>query len=203
MGFPRGSVVKNLPAKQEIRVRSLVWEESPEKEMATHYSVPAWEIPRTGEPGGLQVMGSLKSRTQQRPNSSSGSGCQKSPQDRGSGATVSPHPLWSQDGGPLTRTVTKAGPSRSFDDHQPLGYQGAREPLASDVFAEPERTWALRTEETLRLSLHSFSPESTGEGPGGSRPYGTGCYQQQRLQTSHQIKGPRSKKPQTLKHWPG
>ena len=31
-----------------------------EKEMATHSSVPAWRIPGTGEPGGLQSMGSLR-----------------------------------------------------------------------------------------------------------------------------------------------
>ena len=29
-----------------------------EKEMATHSSVLAWRIPRTGEPGGLPSMGS-------------------------------------------------------------------------------------------------------------------------------------------------
>ena len=29
-----------------------------EKEMATHSSVLAWKIPRTGEPGGLPSMGS-------------------------------------------------------------------------------------------------------------------------------------------------
>ena len=29
-----------------------------EKEMATHSSVLAWRIPRTGEPGGLLSMGS-------------------------------------------------------------------------------------------------------------------------------------------------
>ena len=28
-----------------------------EKEMATHFSILAWEIPWTGEPGGLQSMG--------------------------------------------------------------------------------------------------------------------------------------------------
>ena len=31
-----------------------------EKEMATHSSVLAWRIPGTGEPGGLQSMGSLR-----------------------------------------------------------------------------------------------------------------------------------------------
>ena len=37
-------------------------EEGPlEKEMATHSSILAWEIPRTEEPGGLQFMGSQKS----------------------------------------------------------------------------------------------------------------------------------------------
>ena len=31
-----------------------------EKEMATHFSILAWEIPLTEEPGGLQDMGSQK-----------------------------------------------------------------------------------------------------------------------------------------------
>ena len=31
-----------------------------EKEMATHSSIFAWRIPGTGEPGGLQSMGSLR-----------------------------------------------------------------------------------------------------------------------------------------------
>ena len=31
-----------------------------EKEMATHSSVLAWRIPGTGEPGGLQSMGSYR-----------------------------------------------------------------------------------------------------------------------------------------------
>ena len=34
-----------------------------EKEMATHSSIPVWEIPWTEEAGRLQPMGSLKSRT--------------------------------------------------------------------------------------------------------------------------------------------
>ena len=47
-------MVKNLPAMQETWVRSLGWEDSLEKEMATHTSIPAWRIPWTEEPGGLQ-----------------------------------------------------------------------------------------------------------------------------------------------------
>ena len=31
-----------------------------EKEMAIHFSVLAWRIPGTGEPGGLQSLGSLR-----------------------------------------------------------------------------------------------------------------------------------------------
>ena len=54
LGFPGGSVVKNLPAMQETRGRSLDWEDPLEKEMATHSSVLAWRIPWTEEPGGLQ-----------------------------------------------------------------------------------------------------------------------------------------------------
>ena len=34
-----------------------------EKEMATHSSILAWDIPWTEEPGGLQSMGSQKSHT--------------------------------------------------------------------------------------------------------------------------------------------
>jgi len=43
---------------QETRVRSLSWEDSLAKEMATHSSILAWEIPWTEEPGGPQSMGS-------------------------------------------------------------------------------------------------------------------------------------------------
>ena len=38
-------VVKNPPAMQEMRVRSLGQEDSLEEEMATHSSILAWEIP--------------------------------------------------------------------------------------------------------------------------------------------------------------
>ena len=34
-----------------------------EKEMATHSRILAWKLPWTDEPGGLQSMGSQKSRT--------------------------------------------------------------------------------------------------------------------------------------------
>ena len=34
------------------------WEDLLEEEMATHSDVPAWEIPKTEESGGLQSMGS-------------------------------------------------------------------------------------------------------------------------------------------------
>ena len=39
-------------------VQSLDWEDPLEKEMATHFSVLAWEIPWTEEPGGLLPRGS-------------------------------------------------------------------------------------------------------------------------------------------------
>ena len=52
--------VKNLPAVQETRVRSLGWEDPLEKEMATHSSILAWKISWTEEPGGLQSMGSQR-----------------------------------------------------------------------------------------------------------------------------------------------
>ena len=59
MGFPGNSVVKNLPAMQEMRVQSLGLEDPLEKEMATHSSILAWEIPWM-EPGRLQSIGSQR-----------------------------------------------------------------------------------------------------------------------------------------------
>ena len=56
-------VVKNLPVMeilqetQEMQSWFLVWEDPPEKEMATHSGIPAWRIPWTEEPGRLQSMG--------------------------------------------------------------------------------------------------------------------------------------------------
>ena len=55
-------LVKNLPAVQETQVFSLAQEDPLEKGMATHSSIPAWRIPWTEEPGGLQFM-RLQSRT--------------------------------------------------------------------------------------------------------------------------------------------
>ena len=46
-------MVKNSPAKLEKQVQSLSQEEPLEKEMATHSSILAWRIPRTGESGML------------------------------------------------------------------------------------------------------------------------------------------------------
>ena len=47
---------------QEIWVQFLGWEDPLEKEMATHSSILAWEIPWIEEPGGL-VHGVAKSCT--------------------------------------------------------------------------------------------------------------------------------------------
>ena len=46
-----------------MRVQSLGWKESLEKEMATHSSILAWKTLWAEEPGGLQSMGPLKSWT--------------------------------------------------------------------------------------------------------------------------------------------
>ena len=59
-GFPGDSVVKSPSAKQETKVRFLGREDPLEKEMATHSSILAWEIPWTKEPGGLESMGSRR-----------------------------------------------------------------------------------------------------------------------------------------------
>ena len=56
-GFPGGSAAKNPLAMQETWVQPLGPEDPLENEMATHSSIPAWEILWTEEPGRLQSMG--------------------------------------------------------------------------------------------------------------------------------------------------
>ena len=53
-------MVKNLPAMQETRVRSLGWEDPLEEGMATHSSILAWRIPWTEDLVGLQSMASQR-----------------------------------------------------------------------------------------------------------------------------------------------
>ena len=60
--FPTAQMVKNLPATQEIWVRSLGQEDPLEKEMAIHSSTLAWKIPWTEESGRPQSMESQRVR---------------------------------------------------------------------------------------------------------------------------------------------
>ena len=65
LGFLGSSVVKNLHANAadtEIWVWSLGWEDTLEKEMATHSNILAWEVLWIEEPCGLQSMGSQSTR---------------------------------------------------------------------------------------------------------------------------------------------
>ena len=59
-------MVTNMPAKagdeQEAWVQSLEQEDSLQKEMATHSSILAWEIPWIEEPGGATVHRVVKSQ---------------------------------------------------------------------------------------------------------------------------------------------
>ena len=56
-GLPWWLSSKSEPM-QETRIQSLAGEGPLEKEMATHSSILAWEIPWTEEPDGLQSIGS-------------------------------------------------------------------------------------------------------------------------------------------------
>ena len=56
-------MVKRLPTMRETWVRSLGWEDSLEKEMPTHSSIPAWEIPWTEDPGSYSPWGHKESDT--------------------------------------------------------------------------------------------------------------------------------------------
>ena len=68
MGFPGGSVVKNLPSKQEMPAKQETWvqslglEEPLEKETAVNSSILAWGIPWTEKVGRLQSMRSKRVR---------------------------------------------------------------------------------------------------------------------------------------------
>ena len=53
-------MVKNPLAKQEMQFQFLGQEGPLEKEMSTHSTVLAWEMPWTEEPGGIQSMGSQR-----------------------------------------------------------------------------------------------------------------------------------------------
>ena len=58
-------VAKVLELQLQQQFFQWIFTEDPlEKEVATHSSILAWEIPQTEEPGGLQSMGSQKSQTQ-------------------------------------------------------------------------------------------------------------------------------------------
>ena len=58
-------MVKNPPAKQEMSIQTLGWEDLLEKKMVTHSNILAWRIPWTEKPGetGHQVSEELD-RTQ-------------------------------------------------------------------------------------------------------------------------------------------
>ena len=59
--------VKRQPTMRETRVQSLGQEGPLEKEMATHSSILAWDIPWTEEPGRLQSMESQSQDMTKRP----------------------------------------------------------------------------------------------------------------------------------------
>ena len=64
MGFPGGTVVKNSPAMQEMRVQSLGWEDTLEEEMTAHSSILAGENPMGRGAEGATVHSVAKSQTQ-------------------------------------------------------------------------------------------------------------------------------------------
>ena len=52
LDLPDGSDVKESVCNaRETQIGSLGWEDPLEKGLATHSSIPTWEIPRTEEPG--------------------------------------------------------------------------------------------------------------------------------------------------------
>ena len=65
IGFPHGTMVKNLPATagdEDPQLQSLGQKDPLEEGMETHSSILVWKIPWTEKPGGLQSMGSQRVR---------------------------------------------------------------------------------------------------------------------------------------------
>ena len=60
MSFPGGSALKKLPANAGDAGSIPESGRSPGDEMATHSSIPAWEVPWPEESSGLQSMGSRR-----------------------------------------------------------------------------------------------------------------------------------------------
>ena len=60
LGFPGGSLVKNLPTNAGDTGSILGLGRFPEEGNGNHSSILAWEIPWTEEPGGLQSTGVTK-----------------------------------------------------------------------------------------------------------------------------------------------
>ena len=58
-GFSCGTMIKNLPANAGD-TRDSGWEDPLECGMATHFSMLAWKIPWTEEPGGQLFPGSQR-----------------------------------------------------------------------------------------------------------------------------------------------
>ena len=57
MGIPPGSALKICLPVQETQVQSLGQKDALEKDVATHSSIIAWEIPLTEEPGDYSSWG--------------------------------------------------------------------------------------------------------------------------------------------------
>ena len=64
LGIPGGSVVKNPPTNTGDTSLIPGSGRPLEKEMATHSSILAWDIPQTEQPGGPLSMSSCRSQTQ-------------------------------------------------------------------------------------------------------------------------------------------
>ena len=62
LGFPGGSDGKESACSAQDLIWSLGQEDPLEKGMATHFSISAWRIPWTEEPGGLQSIRSQRVR---------------------------------------------------------------------------------------------------------------------------------------------
>ena len=60
MGFSGGSEGRETACNAGVPGSIAGWEDPLEKEMATHFSILAWRIPWTKEPGGLQSMESQR-----------------------------------------------------------------------------------------------------------------------------------------------
>ena len=138
----------------DARVWSLGWEDPLEEEMPTHCSVPAWRTPWTGEPGGLQSVGSQSDTTERLTRSLSLWGRQRAVSGHGWGVRARHHGgTWAPQAPPPGSHLTALRTQKLHEACGPARLRQAEE-VVGTLFRQPRASCRpLLT--SLRLAVSS------------------------------------------------